>query len=191
MVEATEGIVEEALLLAGVADAVGGKHRQAMRFGEVEELLVDGILATNAMTLEFDIDVSSAEGVEKLFQNGLAFGIDLSTAERAFFIAGEADETFSVGGEFAPGDGAVLLARAESGTGEHAAEVLVTGAVLDEDRKEAAVFEGDLSADDGTRMSRLVSGGFQACRAVEAIAITESDGGEIEFAGTLGDLLGL
>jgi hypothetical protein len=120
---------------------------------------------------------------------GLNWTAGQGATERSFFVAGERDQAFGVGGEFGPEDPAFALGGAQVGGGEKMAEVLVTGAGGDEDGQHGFVVEDEFRADDGSDAGFAGDAG-EARGAVDAHAVAEGDGGEAEACGGVGEGLG-
>jgi len=127
--------------------------------------------------------------------------------ERAVFVAGEGDEALGVGGEFGPGGeaGAFAGAGIEAGReifgreidgarlefrgGDKAAEILVAGAIFNEERDDAAVLHRDLGADE--RADAALAGvRVEAWRGVDAVAVEQGEGGQFEMRRGGSELLG-
>src|SRR5947207_13684566 len=71
-------------------------------------------------------------------------------AQWTVFIAGQGDETFGEFGQFVPADGALAFFGTQLGFGNEPAEILIAAARFNQHRENAAVFHGQLGANDRT-----------------------------------------
>ncbi len=84
-----------ALVLRGVADAVGRKQRQPQALGDAQRGLIADFLGAVAVPLQLDVHVVAAEDLDELLNalppSRFAAGID-RRSQRAFIAAGQADQ---------------------------------------------------------------------------------------------------
>src|SRR2546423_11407138 len=63
--DAGENVEDLAAIGPRILDAVRGDYRQTMLFGEIAQLLVHALFTAEEMTLDFDVDVFAADGVDE------------------------------------------------------------------------------------------------------------------------------
>ncbi len=127
-----EDVEDFALVLGGVADAVGGEDGEMEGLGDAQGGLVAGFFGAVAVALQLDVDVVGAEDADELL-DALAAGGFAAGGERggewAFVAAGEAEEAVLEFGEIVERGGAfALVGFAHFEAGDELAEVLVAGA---------------------------------------------------------------
>jgi hypothetical protein len=207
-----EDVEDFAVVWAGVADAVGGDDGEAERAGQAERGLVAGFFVGELVALELDADILAAVEGDEVFEEDAAGGLATGgegSGEWAFVAAGEAEEAFGVLGEVVVGGGSFGLGGfAHFELGDELAEVLIAGARGAEER-ETCWFGWKLMREKGGRRKALAKGGgrdfgadgsadavafgagVHAGGAVDAVAVEQGDGGELDFEGALDEVFGL
>jgi hypothetical protein len=176
----------------GVKRAIGGQQGKLKLAGELNEDIVRLLLAAPMMALDFDEKIFAPENIEQRFEN-----FRRSTAgrcmqggdQRAIDIARQGDKARGKFRQFVPAHCAFIFFGAKMSSGEKAAEILITGTILDENGKNAARFHRELGADDGAK-AKLPGLIEKPGGAVNAIAIAKRESRHLENSRRLDEIFG-
>jgi hypothetical protein len=214
--DAGEDVEDLAVVLRGVAHAVGGDHGKMERRGDAQRCLVAPLLFPLLVALELDVYIVAAIDGDQPINSRAALRLTATRErcrERTLVAAGKADQSagellqiVDAGRAFGFGQLTHLVAR------DHLAEVLVASTRGAEQRKShglrrahvagrlthpwrggeliAQLAYGDLCADVAFDLE-LLCHGVEARRPVEAVAIGEGHRGHFERDGLLSQRLGL
>ena len=167
--------------------AIGGYERESLRAGQCHEVFVAPGFSASQVTLDFDKNIVLAKDRHQCLEFFKGFRL-AGIFEDAFFVACQDEESFRISREFLPEHRGFRLGAAQSGFGDEAAEVLVSGSAGNQDRKDAFVFEREFRADQGAD-TMFFCGCVQAGRAVKSIAIAQRERRKTEPGGGAHEVL--
>ncbi len=218
--QAGEHVVETLAVLARVAHTVGGEQRQVGVARQLEQRLVELLLGAQRVALDFDREAAVEDRAQSIEQAaGLGSSVRSMRAQRAcerpLFAAGEAPQSTCVRGERVPVDARFAFGVGQRAGGEHAAQVLVAGTIGDQYRDASFVLARELQGIGGvSRLARFdlrralsrrvdhdldthqrldargAGGLVETRRAVNAVAVDQSDGGKLELGRALDQVFG-
>jgi hypothetical protein len=181
--------IEQRPVLAGDEPGrIGGDERQAEAGRPRAQPVVLRLLGAGQMALQLDVDVEAAvDGDQALEEIAGALHVTPGQARRhrAPGAAREADQPRRVLDEIVEGGCALALRCAHLDAGQEPTEVLVSLAVLDQEREPTAAVERHLGADDGLEAEARARA-VELGRAVEAVGVDERHGGLLELRRPLG-----
>ena len=132
-----ERIKQLAFIRIRVTDPIGRKQRKFHRSRQVDHGVIASFLISMKVTLQFGVDAFCTENPDELFE---------SRANRRAFT-GEAHQAFRILAQFFLRCRGFTLGRAQLHGSDQAAQVLIPGAILDQQRIMIAIGSGDLGAD--------------------------------------------
>ena len=180
---AGEDVQHGALLALRVEHAIRRKQRDAPRAGQLHELRDGQFFATPQMALQLHIDISRAENREEPREHGLGAERIVrrqKTPQRPLFVAGQRDEAFGKGREFAPTDGRIGFRPAQPRLSHEAAKILVARTRGHEHRQDRAILHGQFAADDGLDPG-LPRFRIKARRAIDAVPVAKRHRGQAQL----------
>ena len=143
-------------------------------FGEIDPLTIDSFFSANEMTLEFDIEMIGSEYRPQSFRD---FPGRVSPPQ-------EDNESGRKFLELLPADEAASFLAPQMRLGQKRTEILVAGAIFHQHREKGPIFHRELGAEKRAN-SLFAAGDGKSLRAIDAIAIEESECGEASVGGPL------